>query len=225
MIYALATGLVFGMAPYFFTYIWGLTPGQTSALLTASYIAAATALTVTPLLSRWLDKRRASIWVTGAIIATVPTQLLLTLLGWFPANGSPALLPVLYVTSAVSTALLIIQGILFSAMLADVIEENEVRTGRREEGVFFGANTFVQKCVSGLGVFATATLLSIAGFPAHANPGSVPAPTLTRLGEAYVAVIVVLNLLSVACVLLFRITRARHAQNLQILAERRAAAA
>ena len=130
-------------------------------------------------------------------------------------------LPLLFVTAAISTTLLIIQGIFFSAMLADVVEENEVRTGQREEGVFFAANIFVQKCVSGLGVLATAALLSFADFPTHAIPGTVAPATLTRLGESYVAAIVVLNLASVACVWMFRITRASHAKNLAILAERR----
>ena len=222
MLYALATGMVFGMAPYFFSYFWALTPGQISALLSASYIAAAVALTLAPRLSRWFDKRRASIGITAAIILTAPTSLLLSLLGLFPDNGSPRLLPLLFVTSAVSTTLLIIQGIMFTAMLADVVEENEVRTGQREEGVFFAANIFVQKCVSGLGVFTTAALLATAGFPAHANPGAVPAQTLTRLGQYYVVAIVLLNLASMACVYVFRITRAHHARNLEILAERRA---
>ena len=148
---------------------------------------------------------------------------MLSLTGHFPANGSSQLMPLLFGTGILSTTLLIIQGILFSSMLADVVEENEVRTGKREEGVFFGASTFVQKSVSGLGVFTSSALLTVAGFPAHANPGSVPAEALTRLGESYVGAIVLLNLASVGCVLLFRITRQAHARNLAILAERRAA--
>ena len=52
MLYALATGLVFGMAPYFYTYFWVLTPSQTSVLLAGSFISAAIALPLTPKLSR-----------------------------------------------------------------------------------------------------------------------------------------------------------------------------
>lgn len=222
MLYALASGLVYGMAPYFFTYFWALSPTQTSQLLSASYIAAIVALTTAPWLSRRFDKRRASLGITMATILSAPVSLTLSLLGLFPANGTPQLLPLLFVTSAIATTLLIIQGIMFSAMLADVVEENEVRTGLREEGVFFAANIFVQKCVSGLGVLTTAALLSVAGFPAQANPGTVPAETLTRLGQSYVVAIIVLNVASAACVYLFRITRAAHARNLAILAERRA---
>ena len=221
MTYALASGLVFGMAPYFFTYFWGLSPGETSVLLSASFIAAAVALITAPKLSRRFDKRRASIGITAAIILTAPTSLLLSLLGLFPENGSPRLIPLLYVTSTLSTTLLIIQGILFTAMLTDVVEDNEVRTGQREEGVFFAVNIFVQKCVSGLGVFISAALLTAAAFPAHANPGTVPADTLARLGEYYVGTIVLLNVACIAFILLFPITRRAHTANLALLAERR----
>ncbi|HVR90375.1 MAG TPA: MFS transporter [Novosphingobium sp.] len=221
MLYALASGMVYGMTPYFFSYFWELTPKEISILLSASYIAAVVALMLAPRLSRWFDKRRSAIGITFAVILVSPVALVLSLLDLFPANGSPHLLPLLFVTGAVSTTLLIIQGILFSAMLADVVEENEVRTGQREEGVFFAANIFVQKCVSGLGVLTTATLLSIADFPTHANPGAVAPETLTRLGESYVVVIVILNLASMACVWMFRITRASHASNLAILTQRR----
>ena len=222
MIYALATGLVFSLAPYFYTYFWALTPGQTSVLLTGSFIAAAAALALAPRLSIWFDKRRASIGVTAAIICTTPVALLLSLTGHFPDNGTPALMPLLFCSGVLSTTLLIIQGILFTSMLADVVEENEVRTGKREEGVFFAANTFVQKCVSGLGVFTSSALLTISGFPAHANPGTIPPETLAKLGGSYVGAILVLNLASVGCVMLFRITREAHGRNLAILAERRA---
>lgn len=221
MLYALATGLVFSMAPYFYTYFWALTPGQTSILLAGSFISAGIALPLAPKLSRVFDKRRASIGVTVLIIATTPVSLVLSLLGLFPANGAPSQMPYLFISGVISTTMLIIQGVLFTAMLADVVEENEVRTGQREEGVFFAANLFVQKCVSGLGVFSSAGLLTLAGFPAHANPGTVPGETLTQMGEIYVAVIVALNLLSAICVILFRIDRAAHAQNLAILATRR----
>ncbi|MGY4397915.1 Na+/melibiose symporter-like transporter [Sphingomonas sp. UYAg733] len=205
------------------SYFWGLTPAQISLLVSGSFVSAAVALALAPRLSIWFDKRRAAIGTTCAILLTTPVPLLLSLFGLFPANGSPALMPLLLTSGIVSTALLIIQGILFTAMLADVVEENEVRTGLREEGVFFAANTFVQKCVSGLGVFTSAGLLALAGFPARAAPGSVPGETLTRLAIGYAILLMVLNLCAIGCIMLFRITRVTHAQNLAVLATRRVA--
>ena len=108
-------------------------------------------------------------------------------------------------------------------MLADVVEETELRTGQREEGVFFAANTFIQKCVSGLGIFSSSLLLTLANFPAHANPGTVPTTVITRLSEYYIGTFVLLIFASAGCVVAFRITRARHMENLAALELRRAA--
>lgn len=221
MLYSLAMGLAGGLAPYIYSYFWALTPQQISLLLSSGFLSALVALFCAPWLSRRFDKRRASILITIAIVTTSPISLILRLLGLFPADGAPLLIPLLFVTVAVSSAMLIVQGILFSSMLADVVEESEVRTGQREEGVFFAANIFVQKCVSGLGVFASSALLTLADFPAHANPGAVPEQIITNLSEYYIAAFVLLNFASMACVITFRITRTKHQENLEILALRR----
>ena len=223
MLYSLAMGMAGAMAPYIYGYFWVLTPQQISILFSAGFPAAFVALGVTPWLARRLDKRRASIGITFAIVATTPLALTLRLLGRFPAPGSPEYMPLHFGVGAVSTALLMAQGILFTSMLADVVEETELRTGRREEGVFFAANTFMQKCVSGLGVFSSSALLALAQFPAHANPGTVPAVVITRLSEYYIGTFVLLIFASMGCVIAFRITRARHAATLAALALRRGA--
>ena len=223
MLYSLAMGMAGAMAPYIYGYFWVLTPQQISILFSAGFPAAFVALGVTPWLARRLDKRRASIGITVAIVATTPLALTRRLLGQFPASNSPQFMPLLFGVGAVSTALLMAQGILFTSMLADVVEETELRTGQREEGVFFAANTFMQKCVSGLGVFSSSALLALAQFPAHANPGTVPAIVITRLSEYYIGTFVLLIFASMGCVIAFRITRARHAATLAALALRRGA--
>jgi GPH family glycoside/pentoside/hexuronide:cation symporter len=221
MLYSLAMGLAGGLAPYIYTYFWALTPQQISLLLSSGFLSAVGALFCAPWLSRRFDKRRASVLITIAIVMSSPIALILRLLGLFPADGSSLLIPLLFVTVAVSSALLIVQGILFSSMLADVVEESEVRTGQREEGVFFAANIFVQKCVSGLGVFSSSALLTLAEFPARANPGAVPDQVITNLSEYYIAAFVLLNFASMASVIAFKITRIKHQENLEILALRR----
>ena len=42
-----------------------------------------------------------------------------------------------------------------SAMLADVVEDSAVRTGRRDAGTFFAASSFMQQCSAALGILAT----------------------------------------------------------------------
>ncbi len=86
-------------------------------------------------------------------------------------------------------------------------------------------NTFVQKCATGLGIFGSTAILSFAHFPAHAVAGAVPPAIINRLALTYVGSITSLYVGSGICIAFYRITRAQHMKNLQMLAERRSAAA
>ena len=74
------------------------------------FLSAFAALGCAPWLSRRLDKRRASIGITFAIVMTTPIALALRLLGLFPSASSHELIPLLFTTGAISTTLLIVQG-------------------------------------------------------------------------------------------------------------------
>ena len=221
MLFSLSLGLLGGITPYVYSYFFELKPQQISLLYGATFLSAFAALAFTPWLAQRFEKRQAFIWITVAAILTTPSAAVLQIMGLLPPASSSGLVPLLFVLGAVATTFMIIQGTLFSSMTADVIEENEVRTGRREEGVFFAANIFVRKCVSGLGVFATSALLVLANFPEKAVPGAVPESVLNHLVLYFTALFFILNIAAIACILAFKITRARHAANLEILAGRR----
>ena len=50
------------------------------------------------------------------------------------------------------------------AMFADVIEWNELRTGRRQEGIFYGIRTLIRKLTGALVIFMTLQLLGWSGY-------------------------------------------------------------
>ena len=107
-------------------------------------------------------------------------------------------------------------------MIADVVEDSELSTGRRSEGTFFAANSFVQKCVSGIGIFASTLLLGMIGFP-QAKPGEVAPEVVRDLGLIYTPMIVGLLLVSIGFLALYPISRAKHEDNLRRLASAAAA--
>jgi len=115
-----------------------------------------------------LGKKWASIGVSTAAIIIVPLPVVLRLVGWFPENRTPMVLPLLMLFNLIGITLLIASNILFSSMVADVAEDSEVTTGRRSEGVFTAATLFVQKATSGIGIFASSLLLGAIGFPRSA---------------------------------------------------------
>jgi len=58
-------------------------------------------------------------------------------------------------------------------MTADLVEQAELKTGRRSEGVFFSSVTFVRKTVQGIGLMAASVVLALAEFPSGADVSQV----------------------------------------------------
>ncbi|MFT5612033.1 MAG: GPH family glycoside/pentoside/hexuronide:cation symporter [Arenicella sp.] len=103
-------------------------------------------------------------------------------------------------------------------MIADVVEDSAVKTGRRSEGVFFSAVSFVQKLVTGVGLLGASAVLALAKFPKSTAPADVPAEVIFHLGTYYAPTIIVTIMLMVACLLFYRIDRNIHEENLATLA-------
>ncbi len=72
--------------------------------------------------------------------------------------------------------------------MADVIDEHEHRTGRRQEGIFFAASSFSAKASTGVGNMIAGFALDIIAWPRGAHIRSaadIPAETVTNLGLVY----------------------------------------
>jgi Na+/melibiose symporter-like transporter len=117
----------------------------------------------------------------------------------------------------IEISLIITSTTLVSAMMADVVEDSELKTGRRSEGTFFAARSFIQKSMSGLGIVLGTMLLGFVGFPQNAQPGEVDLEIIKRLGLGYIPVVVGLYLSAIACLMAYRISREQHLANLEQL--------
>jgi glycoside/pentoside/hexuronide:cation symporter, GPH family len=218
VVFYFATGLVFALGTYINTYFWKLSAAQLSIMTISSFLSVILAFVVALPASRWLGKKYASMTLFPAGIIVASTPLALGLAGWFPMPGSPALLPLLFVFSVFGAGLAIGASILLVSMLADVVEDSEIKTGRRSEGLFFAGASFMQKCASGLGLLGSGLILSAAHFPAHAIPGQVSMDSVRHFSFVYLVVTVVLYLAAMGFVALYPITRESHNENLKKLA-------
>lgn len=214
---AMAAGLATSLNIYFNTYFWELTPDQIGVLTLGPFISSTVALLAAPSLSRRLGKKGGAvlIWSLAAVLAPVP--ILGRLLDLMPPNGSPLLVPTLFVFTVVEVALIVTASILVSSMVADTVEDSQLTTGRRSEGVFFAARSFIAKAVHGIGVLTATLLLGAIDFPQGARPGEVDPGVIANLGLAYIPAITGLYVLSLAFIAAYRISRAMHEENLQRL--------
>jgi GPH family glycoside/pentoside/hexuronide:cation symporter len=217
----LATGLSFALGTYFNLYAWDLSASQISVLTAGAFISAGLALLIAPWLSHRFDKRGAAIRVACVLFFALPFPLELSLTGYFPTMASGWMMPFLFVYNTTITTLLVIVPILLASMLADVVEEIEVNTGRREEGVIFAINTFMAKWATGFAIFLSTLILSWAKFPADANASNLTAPIIYHLSEIYIGVVMALYVGSIVAAGFYAITREKHLEYLRILAERK----
>ncbi|MGD0142035.1 MAG: MFS transporter [Rhizomicrobium sp.] len=219
-----ATGLVFALGVYFNTFFWGLTSFQIFILAIGILLAAALAFAVALPLSRRFGKKHAAmvLFAFSLVVGAIPLSL--RLLGAFPANGSHWLVPALAFFNIMTATTGIASSILLGSMLADIVEDSERVTGRRSEGLFFAANSFMAKAASGLGLLLSGLVLAVVHFPSNAAPGGIDPHIVRNLALVYVPSIMVLYGAAIAIVGFYRITRESHEENLRRLAEEAALA-
>ena len=163
---AMAAGLTASMNIYINTFFWEFTSAQFALLVLGVFLSAFLALAGAAPLSRRFGKRAAAmgLMVSSVLIGLAP--IVLRLMGLLAPNHSTALFVVILAQSILSVALGIGASTLLGSMIADVVEDGELKTGRRSEGLFFSASTLVLKAVSGIGIFAAGSILTLVHFPA-----------------------------------------------------------
>jgi Na+/melibiose symporter-like transporter len=214
MIAATYGSLYAGLTVYFSTYFWALPATNILMLILVGMTSTPIAVFVAPLLSRHLGKRNACMALFFASVVIANGPIVLRLLGAFPANGSPWLLPLLMANSVVAGVLGTGGFILVTSMIADIVEEAQAKTGRRSEGLLFAADGLLNKVVSGFTTVLPGVLLAFVGFPAHANPATLDPAVMQRLAVIYVPTTVILSCLSIWCWRYYRIDADSHARNL-----------
>ncbi len=211
-------GLGFAINLYFGTYFWQFSAGEIALFSFSSLTAAVLAFLIAPRIAQRFDKRPAAVILIPAGLAFQIGPVMLRLAGVFVSNDSPWIFPTIFVPNIFSVGLGIIANILFSSMIADVVEDSELKTGRRQEGLFFAAIAFANKSTTGLGIFASGLIVGAVHFPTGAKPGSVPADIVRHLGLVYVPTQMVLYGAAALLLLGYGITRASHHDTLRKLA-------
>jgi glycoside/pentoside/hexuronide:cation symporter, GPH family len=215
-----AQGLNFALSVYLNTYFWEF-PATSLALFTFGVIGAVMiAFAVATRASKTWGKRKTSVIVFTLypFISAMPYAL--RYIGYFPENGSFWLMPALLVSTIIATSLGVCGAILGASMMSDVVEDSQVTTGKRSEGLFFAGSFFMQKCVSGLGLFLSGAILAFVGFPANASPETVTPEILWNLALIFKAALIILSLMSAFIISYFPLGGEKdHEERLARLAE------
>lgn len=215
-----SVGMTSALNIYFGTYLWGFNSAQLALLTLDSLVGAFLALFLAPYISRKIGKRNAAfvLAIVAVIFASAP--YLLRLSGQFFDNGDPRLIFAVFFFSMMFLLCGVSSAILTHAMIGDIVEESQLRTGRRSEGLFYAANTLMQKSTSGLGVFIAGMLVAFVGIAPGSDPRTLDPEIARELALFYVPALVLLYIGGAGFLFAYRIDRASHEANVSALEKR-----
>jgi GPH family glycoside/pentoside/hexuronide:cation symporter len=218
----LASGVSASLNQYINGYFWGFTTTQTAGLTVAVYISAVLALIIAPIAGRVFGKKRAALSIGVLAFTIAPAPVFARLIGIMPPNGSDALYNIVLTVTIFDLALIIATQMLMGSMVADIVEDSEVQTGRRSEGIFYAGISFIRKLAQASGVFVATLVLTFAGIQEGAQPDKVTDSSLTSLGWGYAVTLLAAWTLMMFCVSFYRISRETHENNLAAIAAKAA---
>jgi glycoside/pentoside/hexuronide:cation symporter, GPH family len=217
---AVATGLGAALHIYFVAYFWEFEAHDIGLLSIGIFASAFLGFRLAPWVTRKMGKKKGAMTMGLVAFIGAPLPVVLRLIDVLPANGDPFIFWFILVTGITDLGLMICFQILVASMLADIVEQSELATGRRSEGVFTASITFARKSVQGLGIMAASIVLTIAAFPVGVSIDQVPEQSIWMLGATYVPLVLTLWLLMMAALSTYTVSRTVHETNLRELAKR-----
>ncbi|MFK7898989.1 MAG: MFS transporter [Myxococcota bacterium] len=201
-------------------FFWELPPEQIRWMVAGAPVGLIAASILTPFIhTRW-NKRNALIAGILGMSFAVGAPILLRLFGLLPGNGTPLIFPMLCAFKAFSYCMSAVMVISISSTLADVTDEHELLTGRRQEGVFFAARAFFGKLTTGLGHLLAGVGMDLIAFPRGAESVDIPAEVVHHFGILAGPLTLLPGLVSIAFYLRYRIDAKQHGEIRRALDER-----
>ncbi len=203
-------GLIQTLLIYIATYIFGFTAEMLAVLSLALILAIFIAPTLAKRVSNRMGKKQAAsvAVVIGALLGVMPT--LTYLAGSLDTMQMSTKLIYIFVLNGLSQGFFIAFVILVDSMLTDTIDEHLLKTGKREEGLFFAARAFATKASYGLGAFLAGIVLEIIQFPKEADPSMVSGDAVQNLALFAGPGMLILFSLTVLIIRFFPISKADH---------------
>ena len=206
---AVAAGAAAALWIYIAAFFWELSSSQTAWVLVANAVGALIGPYWLARLAAHREKKAVAIGLTlsSAFVSTLP--ILLRLADLLPDTGSDALFSILLIHGGVDVGLIAMLISITWSLVSDVVEESQLTTGRRNEGITVAGVTFAYKAALGLGAGLAGLILEFVDFPMEASAG-VPEDTLFNLGMMFGPVLMAIYFSAAFFLRRYTISRAEH---------------
>lgn len=216
-------GMTATLALHLKTFFWQLQSDVIQWWQYAAIVGGIVGVPFTAYFNRVFDKKWTVILGVVVCVLAATGPVILQLMGLMPT--SYAVLGVLLVGFAFLSSYAIEPvGVTVASMMGDMADEHEMRKGTRQEGVYFAAFSFSDKCTGALGPLLAGIAIDIVGLDPFSKQGEVPAQVLFDFGLVY-ATLLVFVMIAIWVFWPYNLNRRRHARIMAVLQKRRQRAA
>jgi Na+/melibiose symporter-like transporter len=218
---SMSVGTIETLNSFMSLFFWGLSEDKIAKFGLASPLSFIIAFFLSTWLHTKFGKRETIVASACTSVLTIGGPIVARLFGLMPPNGSPILFPMLigfFIVYSCAGALLLISVL---SALADVADEHELATGRRQEGVFYSSRILFGKLTSGLGHMVAGVAMDLIAFPDNAKPGEVAADVVDRLGWVAGPLNALPTIIAIFFYARYSLNRERHAEIQRELAARK----
>jgi Na+/melibiose symporter-like transporter len=216
--FMITSGIYDTLVVFINTYFWELEPEEIRWLGLIAAPGAMAGAICSPILMKRFDRKPVMLVALAGVALFAQLVVDLRLLGWMPKNGDPMLMPALLANAAGFYFAIGVGVVAIMSMIGDVVDENEMLTGKREEGLYYSARAFFAKAAYSFGhFFAGVSLDLFVHLPFEAVPGQLDDGVLTRLGIAAGPVMALSAIVSLVAYSRYKLNRERHQEVLKAL--------
>lgn len=225
LVFTTIIGVTQTLIIYTGTYLFGFSPEQLAIAAASPILGVIFGPLAVKRMSRIYDKKKSMMlclfW--GSVFGfSTQTAFLLGILE--PMNVENRLIFV-FLMNGVSQIFFVGLYIVMDSMLSDTIDQHELDTGRREEGLFFSASSFAQKASFGLGALVAGIGLDAIKFPKGAAVGDIPMDILTSFAIFAGPLMMIILISSILIIRAYPINQDEHSRILQAIREMKAESA
>ncbi len=197
---------------YMGTFYWEFTDQQIGLLILSNVFGYAIGFIVTARVHQLIEKRWAIVWSAAGLSVSWSTAVTLRLFDLAPENSTLTLVAFVIFFGTIASACGSILNISVMSALADIADDHELKTGRRQEGIFYSARTFFAKVTNGIGHVVAGIALDVIEFPQGVPANQIHPDKIAALGIIDGPFAMIWGLIAAAIYAGYRIDKAYHAE-------------
>ena len=205
-------------------YYWELPPGLMGLMPLFSMASFFVAVIVVAKANQILEKGGTARIAVAFCVSAAAIPVLLRSFGLLPENGHSSIFWIVGLSVFLYYGSLAVLTTTVYSAIGDVVDEHELATGQRQEGIFYAVRTFFGKMTNGIGHLFAGIAIDVIGFPPGAVVGEVDPEVIFQLGIFDGVIAGIPTLLAIYFYGKYKINKTRHREILDELAARREAA-